>query len=59
MNKIIITKMNGQILTAMSNGSRIVQMHLEEKESQSVLGNIYIGKVKNIAKNIKTQHYYS
>ncbi len=52
MNKIIITKMNGQILTAMSNGSRIVQMHLEEKESQSVLGNIYIGKVKNIAKNI-------
>ncbi|MCI8534445.1 MAG: ribonuclease E/G [Hungatella sp.] len=52
MNKIIITKMNGQILTAMSNGSRIVQMHLEEKDSQSVLGNIYIGKVKNIAKNI-------
>ena len=50
MNKIIITKMNGQILTAMSNGSRIVQMHLEEKDSQSVLGNIYIGKVKNIAK---------
>ena len=44
--------MNGQILTAMSNGSRIVQMHLEEKDSQSVLGNIYIGKVKNIAKNI-------
>ena len=40
MNKIIITKMNGQILTAMSNGSRIVQMHLEEKDSQSVLGNI-------------------
>lgn len=51
LNKIIITRMDGRILTAISNGSRIVQMNMEE-ESQSLLGNIYIGRVKNIAKNI-------
>ncbi len=51
MNKIIITRMDKGILTAIAKDSRIVQMNMEE-ESQSILGNIYIGKVKNIARNI-------
>ena len=43
--------MDKGILTAIAKDSRIVQMNMEE-ESQSILGNIYIGKVKNIARNI-------
>ncbi len=53
MNKIIITRMDGQILTALMNGKRAAQLNLEEEET-SILGNIYIGKVKNIAKNISS-----
>ncbi len=53
MNKIIITRMDGQILTALMNGKRAAQLNLEEEET-SILGNIYVGKVKNIAKNISS-----
>lgn len=53
MNKIIITRMDGQILTALISGQRAVSLNLEEEE-RSILGNIYIGKVKNIAKNINS-----
>jgi len=41
------------ILTALTEDSRIVQLEMEE-EGKSLLGNIYIGKVKNIAKNINS-----
>lgn len=53
LNKIIITKMDGRILTALMDGQRAVQLNLEEEET-SILGNIYIGKVKNIIKNINS-----
>ncbi len=53
MNKLIITRMDGRILTALISGQRALQLNLEE-ESGSILGNIYIGKVKNIAKNINS-----
>ncbi len=53
MNKLIITRMDGRILTALISGQRAIQLNLEE-ESGSILGNIYIGKVKNIAKNINS-----
>jgi len=43
--------MDGQVLTALINSQRAVQLNLEEEDT-SILGNIYIGKVKNIAKNI-------
>ena len=43
LNKIIITKMDGRILTALMDGQRAVQLNLEEEET-SILGNIYIGK---------------
>ena len=42
LNKIIITRMDGQILTALMNGKRAAQLNLEEEET-SILGNIYIG----------------
>lgn len=52
MNKIIITRMGGGILTALTNGLRVIQLNMEEGKSRSLLGNIYIGKVKNIVPNI-------
>ena len=52
MNKIIITKQNHQILTAVWNQDQVAQLNLEDEESESLLNNIYIGKVKNVTKNI-------
>lgn len=54
MNKIIITKWQEQVLTCMIGPEGITQFQLEPKEEQSILGNIYIGKVKNIVKNINS-----
>lgn len=51
-NKIIIIKRGGRILTALTGGGRVIQLNLEEEESGSLLGNIYIAKVNNVAKNI-------
>lgn len=53
MNRLMITRMEGRILTVLSEDSRAVQMELDEEDASS-LGNIYIGKVKNIAKNINS-----
>lgn len=53
MNRLMITRMEGRILTVLSEDSRAVQMELDEEDA-SGLGNIYIGKVKNIAKNINS-----
>lgn len=53
MNRLIITRMENRILTALAEDSRIIQLDMEE-EGQSLLGNIYIAKVKNIAKNINS-----
>ena len=52
MNKIIITEWNGKVLTAWQANDRIVQLSFDDKEEGSILNHIYIGKVKNIAKNI-------
>ncbi len=52
MNKLIITKQDNQIISAIYEGSDMVQVNIDHRESISILGNIYIGKVKNIVKNI-------
>ncbi len=51
-NKLIFTKMNDTIVTALFENNRCMQLEFETKET-SLLGNLYIGKVKNIAKNIQ------
>ncbi len=51
MNKLIITRLDGRILTALMDDMRAVQLDFEDQEP-SLLGNIYIGKVKDIVKNI-------
>lgn len=52
MSKLIITRWKGSVLTLLHSGKEAVQIQIESEESQSVLGNIYIGKVNKIVKNI-------
>lgn len=50
MNKLIITRWNDRILRALFSGKEILELGLEEKSS--ILGNIYIGKINRIVKNL-------
>lgn len=52
MNKLIITRWDRGILTALQADGEIVQLSVDSLCDLPVLGNIYIGKVKNIVKNI-------
>lgn len=52
MNKLVITRWNGRILTAQFADRDAVELGLEEETS--ILGNIYIGKVKTIVKNLNS-----
>ena len=52
LNKLIVTEWNGQILTALMMNGKCRSLQMEPKEEQSLLGNIYIGKVTNVVKNI-------
>ena len=51
--KIIITKYKNSILSCMTDSKRILQLNLDPMEGQHIFGNVYVGKVKNIVKNIK------
>lgn len=42
------------MITLLQSGREVVQMDLEPEDGRSVLGNIYIGKVKNIVRNINS-----
>lgn len=53
--KLVITKLNNKILTAMLENENVVELHCinqETQEESAALGNIYVGKVKNIVGNI-------
>ena len=50
--KLLIVRCRGRILTALKEGDKVVELHLDEEERNSLLGNIYIGRVHNIVKNI-------
>ncbi|WP_124066430.1 ribonuclease E/G [Clostridium sp. E02] len=52
MNKLIITRWNGSIFTLLQSGKNTIQLDIDPSGNQSILGNIYIGKVNNIVKNI-------
>lgn len=56
MSKIIITKMMLKeklcIVTALQEEGKIIQLHVYPVEKKEILGNIYVGKVDNIAANI-------
>lgn len=51
-SKLVITTKNNQIISSLIEDSEFVQLRVDSLDSDSILGNIYVGKVKNIVKNI-------
>lgn len=51
-NKLVITKKDNMIISATFEGKDMVQVSLNALDEEEILGNIYLGKVKNIIKNI-------
>jgi len=49
-NQLLITKQEDRLITALAEDGRIRQLQIERADG--ILGNIYIGKVRNIVKNI-------
>ena len=52
LNKLIITKWKNRILTVLFSDRQPLEIGLEE--NTSILGNIYIGKVNRIVKNLNS-----
>lgn len=51
-NQLLITRQEDRLLTAWAEEGRIRQIQAEPMTSSGILGNIYVGKVRNIVKNI-------
>lgn len=51
--RVLLIRRKGQILTLLMDGKRMISAHASETENTSLVGNIYIGKVKNIVNNIE------
>lgn len=51
-SKLVITKKDNMIISASFEGKDMVQVSVNTSEEDGILGNIYLGKVKNIVKNI-------
>lgn len=49
--KILIVKLNGKIFSVLIRDNQILSIQVQ-KQSDYAVGNIYVGKVKNIAENI-------
>ncbi len=53
MNKLIVTRLKGRTLSAVWDGHAVIQLSLSgEVSSSAAVGDIYLGRVKNLAKNI-------
>ncbi len=52
MNKRIITEYQGHIMTAVMENDKVISLDFDDSEP-SMLGSIYVGKVKNIVNNIE------
>lgn len=50
--KLIVKQMNHNIVSALYEEGQMIQVNVDPVEEVSLLGNIYVGKVKNIVKNI-------
>ena len=51
-NRLVFIKNDNAIISAFFEGRDMVQVSLNPTEEDGILGNIYLGKVKNIVKNI-------
>lgn len=54
MSKLIITRWNGGIITLLHSGKEVIQINIEPEQQGFVIGNVYIGKVNKIVKNINS-----
>lgn len=52
MFDLIITDYKNKIMTARYEDKKMVEVSFESKETLSILGNIYVGRVENIVKSI-------
>ncbi len=52
MKQYLITRMQGRIFSFLLHDQKAVEIHCDPNETAGLLGNIYIGRIKNIAKNI-------
>lgn len=52
MNKLIITRWRRRLLTALFSDKELLELSLEDETS--ILGNIYIGRVQKIVKNLNS-----
>ena len=51
-SRILVTKKDDRILTIKIEDDKIVSIQAESAESSGILGNVYVGKVRNVVKNI-------
>lgn len=52
MNKLIFTKLRGKTVSVLVSPKRILQIEAEPEKEAECLGAIYIGKVRNVVKNL-------
>lgn len=52
MFSLVITEYNDKILSAVYENGKMVEVSLENEESSSIIGNIYVGRVESVVKNI-------
>lgn len=52
MNRLVITRYNMAIVSALFEEMDMVQVSINAPDDEGILGNIYLGKVKNIVRNI-------
>ncbi len=52
MNQYIICKMKENIFSFLLNEGKAVEIHCDQEKEASILGNIYIGRIRDIVKNI-------
>lgn len=51
-SKLILTTKENRIISSLIEDNEFVQLRVDSMDTDSILGNIYVGKVKNIVKNI-------
>ena len=52
LNKLIFTTLRGRTAAVLASDKRILQIEFEEQEAAEQIGTIYIGKVRNVVKNL-------
>lgn len=50
--KYLVTRHQNSIITALYENDKIIELDCEPVDGQSILGNIYVGRVRDIVKNI-------